>query len=98
MKISLIPRRGIERIPSIKEIMNVVEFALKLKVLEEFKRLQTLCNISRGKFRVMPYYISDLGFEYIKLLVLFLEILKIWIIDMQQLPEKLLQISCKRKF
>lgn len=68
MKVLLIPRRDIEGIASINEVMDVVENAFRSKALEKVEMPpKTYVKFPQGDFRVMPSYIPELGYGGVKI-------------------------------
>ena len=68
MKVLLIPRKDVEGIVSMKEVVEVVEEAFKAKGLGEVVMPpKVYVNFPKGDFRVMPCYIPSLGFGGVKI-------------------------------
>ena len=68
MRVLLIPRKDVERIVSMKEVMEVVEEAFKAKGLGEVVMPpKVYVNFPKGDFRVMPCYFPALGFGGVKI-------------------------------
>lgn len=68
MRVLLIPRKDVEGIVSMKEVVEVVEEAFKAKGLGEVVMPpKVYVNFPKGDFRVMPCYIPSLGFGGVKI-------------------------------
>ena len=68
MKILLIPRKDVEGILSMKEVMDAVENAFRYKALGKVQMPPKLyVMFPKGDFRTMPCYIPDLGFGGVKI-------------------------------
>jgi alanine dehydrogenase len=68
MKILLIPKKDIEGILSMREVMNAVESAFRYKALGKVQMPPKLyVMFPKGDFRTMPCYIPELGFGGVKI-------------------------------
>ena len=68
MRVLLIPRKDVEGIVSMKEVVEVVEEAFKAKGLGEVVMPpKVYVNFPKGDFRVMPCYIPSLGYGGVKI-------------------------------
>jgi alanine dehydrogenase len=68
MKVLLIPRRDIESIASMKEVIDAVEGAFRAKGLGKVQMPPKLyIKFPAGDFRTMPCYIPEVGFGGVKI-------------------------------